>query len=484
MPRIAAFLIFACWIASVSGIASTQPIDLPRCNPKQAEMVLHEGGFPDFSGCRWSDAAKVLARYDYRVREVVDESVTGVPQGLVTRQSQDDGVVTLSVSTGRGYPPALAMQLCPDGSRIPATETCPAPPIMAPVVAPAPVIPAAVQPAPPPPPPPAVNHDPTPPADSDCYQYQMAMFRPPRFTISAPAEVHEGDSLTLTIHRDAKECRPHKIGLSYDHAELLAEQPTSIEFPASAQQNAEQTVAIATAKGPAGDGDQSVTISLKTGKDAAVGDPGSVTVRILDAPPATTPVSTATTTATTYVIVVPVRAERGQSLTFRVDKTGPTSVSELDYDVRQGNEVISPDGLPHPLRFAAGEISKSLTLTADFYSVCSPPPTLTLHDGSGRDISATASFSVPSPDTCGPEVPWLAIAAGLLGLGAIAFAIHTIFPPVPKLYPSWDIEAGAPIPPASLPRIPGWPRFSTQVDLEWGGASVPEPLPIAETNDG
>jgi hypothetical protein len=482
MPRITAFLVFFCWIASVSGIASAQSVDVPRCDPKQVLAILHNGGqFPDVRGCRLVDIAKAAERFDYRVRPEADKTVSGIERGIITESRLSDGIVFVRVSTGAGYPPpappAPATQLCPDGSQIPATETCPDPAPPPPEVV-VPPIPAAI-PAPPPPnpPPPPANHDPAPdplpPADSDCYQYQMAMFRPPRFTISAPADVREGNRLTLTIRRDAKECRPHKIGLTYDHGELLTQPPTSIDFPASADPNADQDVIVTAARGPVGDGDHFVTISLSTGNDAAVGDPGSVTVRILD---------TIVEPPTSYTVVPPENVGRGQSLTFRIERTGGTLASEtIEYEIRQGKDRIFPDGLPHPLKFAPGETSKTLTLLGQFYSVCDPAPTITLNDGSGF---AKASFSGSPPRSCNP-IPWWLIAGGVLALGAIAYGIRKIFfPPVPILYPTWDVEPGLPLPALNAPRIPGWPRFSTETEVEWGGAEVPQPLPIAEKTDG
>jgi hypothetical protein len=35
-----------------------------------------------------------------------------------------------------------------------------------------------------------------------------------------------------------------------------------------------------------------------------------------------------------------------------------------------------------------------------------------------------------------------------------------------------------------LPTIPGWPSFSARTAIEWGGASLPDPLPQAEEENG
>lgn len=82
--------------------------------------------------------------------------------------------------------------------------------------------------------------------------------------------------------------------------------------------------------------------------------------------------------------------------------------------------------------------------------------------------------------------PWWPVPAVILGLGAVAYGIRKLWPPAlpPVLYSSWEMDGGAPAAEVELPQIPGWPRFSTRTALDWGGASLPDPLPLAENKDG
>ncbi len=523
MPRIVLLLvaIAACWIASVGAVASAQPTEAPAC-PRDAERTLRAGRLPDLSGCRVGEATKLLDKYGYRYRSRSDESdgdARDARGDRVTRQIIEDGLVLLSVATRRrdqpatpeppvrracpdgrrvltteacpAPPPAQAMQTCPDGSRIAIAATCPDEEAPPPVITKPPVIPAATPtPAPPPPPLPPVAARPTPPKQTtkpsptpapsvDPCQQLMAVFIPPHFSIAAPPQVREGDRLTVTVHSDRKECRAHKVGLVVDRAELLAAQPPTIEF---LPQSTEQSVTIATAKGQPGDGDQSLTISLRTGHDAAVGEPGSVTVRIIDTPkPDETP---------TYAISAPQNTPRGQVLTFEVRRSGSTGPARLEYAFRQGKDLISPDGLDHPLVFGTGETSKTLDLPGERYAKCGLAPTLVLRGPSGVETQASATFST---DRCtlleslNEKAPWWPIpalvAAAVLGFGLWQLG-KKIFSGPPTFYPKWELKTEPAAGEFNPPRLPDWPRFATHVDLEWGGASMPEPLPIAEKTDG
>ena len=82
--------------------------------------------------------------------------------------------------------------------------------------------------------------------------------------------------------------------------------------------------------------------------------------------------------------------------------------------------------------------------------------------------------------------PWWPIPALLLGLSVIAYGIRKLWTPPapPALYPSWEVESGGASIDGKLPAIPGWPSFSARTTIEWGGASLPEPLPTAETDNG
>lgn len=81
--------------------------------------------------------------------------------------------------------------------------------------------------------------------------------------------------------------------------------------------------------------------------------------------------------------------------------------------------------------------------------------------------------------------PWWPIAA-ILSFGAIAYAIRKwwVPPPPPTLYPTWDVDPGGASIAGKLPTIPGWPSFSARTAIEWGGASLPDPLPQAEEENG
>lgn len=84
------------------------------------------------------------------------------------------------------------------------------------------------------------------------------------------------------------------------------------------------------------------------------------------------------------------------------------------------------------------------------------------------------------------KAPWWPIPVVILGLAAIAYGVRKLWPPGPPLalYPTWAVDPGAASVDGDLPTMPGWPRFSTRTTLEWGGASLPDPLPTAEKYDG
>jgi len=372
----------------------------------------------------------LLRHLDYGLDVKPDESVSGIERGIVTRiRLNDNRLATLLVATGAGYPPK-----------------------------PEPAAPTPVPPVPQPNAPPEEVHR-------------------PKFSIRAPAKVQEGEPLSFAVHREDSDGRPHRIALSGKPPELLQDALAAFDFSTD---RTDEIITVNTARGHPGDGDHKLEISLATDENADLGDPAIVL--IVDTP------------AATYEVVPAQDAERGQPLSFEVAKTGPASASELDYEIQQGQTRIWPDGLPHPLRFAAGETSKRLDLPSDFYSLCGPPPTLILHSGSGQ-VAASATFSAPPPEYCAPhrptlferlqnEAPWWPIPIAVLALGAVAYGLKKIiWPSPPALYSTWAIET--PVPATLHARgLPGWPRFSTRADVEWGGAIVPEPLPTAENKDG
>lgn len=308
----------------------------------------------------------------------------------------------------------------------------------------------------------------------------------PTYSIRAPAQVQEGVPLTVTVHQDDSDHQPHNLSLKFDPPDLMAGEAPSFTFPPD---TSDKILAIDTAKGTPGDGDKTLTVGLLSADEGtAVGDPGSVKVKILDTPP------------TVYTIVASERIVRGDPIEFRIDRSGPLIAAQLDFDVQQGKDRISPDGMPHPLVFRAGEASRTLTLRPDFYDKCGPPPTLDLNDGSGHPNSASAAFDGICPtgwlewlEKNVPYWPWPAIPAGILlgfGLWRLARRIFNgrseepVPAPPPLLYPTWQFEEGIMPPPLDPPQIPDWPKFRGEVEIDWGGADVPDPLPLAETTDG
>jgi hypothetical protein len=408
MPRFVAFLIFACWIASVSGIAAAQPVAPPPCKRGEAEAVVAAGGVPTFVNCSLEEIDDLVnpIRQRFRVFFEPDNETSGVKQGIISRQVQQDGQVTYFVATGAGYPPEEVQR--------------------------------------------------------------------PRFSISAPASVKEGDQLTLTIRREGSDGRPHRVRVTYDHPELVDAKEASIDFSTD---RTEEIIPVDTATGQPGDGDRSIMITLETGEDAVVAEPGSATVTILDTPP------------TNYLIERPQNVNRGDPMEFVVRRTGPPSESAVEYQLSQPSGIGDTQWLP--LTFDEQGMA-TVPLSSEAYLPCGNPPLLKVRASQNGIIQAAASFSSLWPPACEVEPPengipdWWPIPAGILGTVAVAYLISKIWPPPvpPALYPTWEVEAAPAAGPFNAPRIPGWPRFSAQVDLEWGGASVPEPLPIAETNDG
>ena len=77
------------------------------------------------------------------------------------------------------------------------------------------------------------------------------------------------------------------------------------------------------------------------------------------------------------------------------------------------------------------------------------------------------------------------IPVAIAAIGAVTWIIKKLIPPTPPaLYPSWELEMAQPLDDISVPTIPDWPSFAARTSVEWGGASLPEPLPIVEKNHG
>ena len=116
-------------------------------------------------------------------------------------------------------------------------------------------------------------------------------------------------------------------------------------------------------------------------------------------------------------------------------------------------------------------------------------PALASNAVTGGAPADAAIARPPEPgllDRLNQAAPWWPIAAAILGLAAATYVVRKIWSPTPPpvLYPTWSIEADQPSIETSVPTIPGWPSFSSQTELEWGGASIPEPLPMAEEENG
>jgi hypothetical protein len=295
----------------------------------------------------------------------------------------------------------------------------------------------------------------------------------PSFTISAPQKVQEGDKLTLTVRRDGNDNQAHRLEFITDRTELLTEVIPPLVFEPAAD---EQSFTVATAWGQPGDGVHELRIAIAADESGEGGEPISVT--ITDAPP------------NAYAIEPLATVRRGDAIEFRISRSGPLRPDSLEFDFVQDGAVIQPAGMQHPLNFDEGNDTISLTLPVGSYSPCRMPPTLTLRletpvSGSASFVDQPPSYCAePPPPTFPP--PWWPIPVAIITLIGIVYTVSKYWPPItpPVLYPTWDIEVGVPAAAADLPQIPGWPRFSIRTTLEWGGASLPDPLPLAEKKDG
>jgi hypothetical protein len=294
----------------------------------------------------------------------------------------------------------------------------------------------------------------------------------PRFTVATPATVQEGDELTVTVRRDGNDEQIHQIRFITDSTELLTSVIPTMTFLPTAE---EQAVTVKTAWGEPGDGEHDLRIQLSTDEGAEVGE--SVTVTITDAP------------AATYLVEAPVRVRRGGPIEFMIARTGPLRPEILEFDVVQDGAEFAPDLVPHPLTFEEGMAQLSLTLPGGSYDRCKTPPALTLR--LETPVSGSASFLDEPAADCGGEPPtfpptwWWMIPVAIAAIGAVTWIIKKLIPPTPPaLYPSWKLEMAQPLDDISVPTIPDWPSFAARTGVEWGGASLPEPLPIAEKDDG
>ena len=295
----------------------------------------------------------------------------------------------------------------------------------------------------------------------------------PKFTMGTAATVEEGGRLTISVLRQGNDDRSHDIRFITDRTELLTEPISPITFPPSSD---EQIFEITTAAGKPGDGDQALRIQLATDEGAEVGDPATVT--ITDAP------------AASFAVTASENVQREAAVAFTITRSGPLRPADVEFDFVQDNNLFEPAGMEHPLRFAEGEASKVLTLPANSYSPCRTPTLILRLE---PPVQASPTFANPAPDYCRetppppPQFPpwWWWIPACVIGIPAAGYIIRKIWPPTPTpplLYPTWEAELIEPSGETSVPTIPGWPRFAARTEIEWGGTSLPEPLPIAETD--
>lgn len=420
MLRSAAFLLLTCWIASDSADAWAQPTEPSRCNLKVIAVTIRNGQTPNVAGCDLQSLFNNLREAGLTPR-LDREANSSVDRGAVSRLAIEGDGAIIYVSAG-------------------------APP-----------------PTPPPPPEPPPPEGPT-----------GAVAPPkPRFIISAPPSVQEGDRVTLTVRREGSDGQAHRLQFITDRTELLKAAIPPITLEPNVD---ELPFSVATAWGEPGDGVHELKIAIAADESGEGGEPVSVT--ITDAPP------------NSYAIESSANVRRGDAIEFTISRSGPLRPDRLEFDFVQDASVIRPQGVLHPLSFQEGDAALSLTLPAGSYLPCQTPPVLTLK--LETPVSGSASFADPPPDYCNVlpprkfPPPWWPIPVVIIVAVGTAYVLRKPWAPTPPpaLYPTWDIEAGAPAFAAEVPKIPGWPRFSTRTTLEWGGASLPDPLPTAEKKDG
>ena len=425
MMRVVAPIICACWIASYSGSAFAQA--LPPCDRSSADKVTDAGGVPTLVGCPAVDVESILTKLHQRYRVFVepDPTATGIAPRIITRQEQQKLNLSFYFSTGAGYPP------------------------------------------------PVVHH--------------------PTFTIKAQDRVQEGEPITVAIHQQDGDGQPHHINLNYDHPELMADKAPSFDFD---PKKTDEILSVNTVKGRPGDGDHPLTISLEsTDEGTSIGVPGSQTVNVVDTEP------------TTYSIEAPHGVGRGSSMEFTITRHGPVDAAQVESQFDQPNGQIEQSW--HPVNFDQNGIAL-LRLAGESYLVCADPPLVRIRVGN-QLIEEAASYSNYVPQECRPKGilqwlhdnvpywPWPAIPVGALlafGLWRLARRIFNggnsgngtngdaEMPPPPHLYPTSDIEYAAMPQVPDPPEIPGWPKFSRQIRIEWDEPQPPDPLPIAEPDNG
>lgn len=493
MYRLLAFpavlLAFAAGPGTAIAQAARQTPASPDCNIQGAEATLKAGGTPDFRGCFIGEAARLLMRLDYQIRQVTDEAVSGVERGRITSQSRDGRLFVLRVSTGRGFPPQPT----------PTRTTTPAPPTQPETPSPSPV----------------------------------------EFSITGTSRTVEGGDLVFRILRRGNDGNRHRIALTYSPAELLENPPPNLIIGPSEPVT---QLRLRTIAGSDEEGTRLVNVRLTdVSGSALIGSRNLARGVIEDAPAA----------PANYSVRPDGIVNRGEAIRFVVSRTGPLAESDIEYGIGQGSMPIGAEGARRVLHFAAGSEARPITVLPTSYDPCGEPVNVTLLGVAGEAPAAVAAFSNFVPEECreatppptaqpvptdvvtpgpsptfepqpGPEPNWFLIDLALKWWPAVAVILLSvlgfIFRAVkraadrkkqlvetltgieldPKPVPQTDTSSAPAQPVSATCRIESgisellgdedkmqvWPGFRARVTLERGMASVPDPLPIAEEPNG
>ena len=327
------------------------------------------------------------------------------------------------------------------------------------------------------------------------------IYQNPRFSIEDSPAVVEGGELKFTIRREGQDWQPHTLNLKYsDEAGLVAPR-ASVEFAPGTES---MVLTVNTRLDPAANGVRTIDVTISGAQGEEIDRQHNVAHgTINDLPPPAPP---------TYAIRLDGEALRGQPLTFVVTRVGSLPAAKVVYDV--GSDGLTTL-IETPLEFAADDRSKPITLAPGDYGLCADSIAVTLQGVTG-ETQAFATLSGAKPRACFPEPqprpwwpwwPW-----GVVGIVVIAVCgglwKWLRRPPQPdSIITDEFVDAGpdpgpepdAPTPPvtadcvigAGVPRldlsdaaIGQWPPIEIEVTLKRGIARVPDPLPIAEQDDG
>ena len=420
--------------SAAASVIAQQPQS--SCNLAAASVALKAGREPDFVGCQYPAAQRVLTALGYKSGSVPDTVTSGRRNGEITRQRRTPNLFIFSVVT----PPA-------------ATE---APP----VADPAAEAPAAAQPV--------------------------------SFSIQNAQAVTEGEKLVFPIRRDRNDGKPHRLTLSYSNPARLRDPPATIEILPldSAPALTLQTVAT-----PPGDGDQGVRVLIAPGDEATrIGAPRMAEARILDGQvEPVMPPSPAPSSVPTYSVDIIGQPSRSGPITFRIFRTGALPAETLPFEISEsGNAFAMAD--TDRIAFAEGEASRDIDVT-DHINLCSTSVGFAVMDANGARASTSWSFREPLHEDCNPPSPWWTpfVPPGrlwwlpplvLILIGSIPF-IRRLWRPDPPIAGT-DVHASARIEPGGWAFDPPdeamcrWPTLQAQVTIEPGDNALPDPLPTGD----